>query len=178
MTLSDTDIQTRLSKGDLVVTPDPHIGPCSVDLRLGDSFATIKAPASGFIALDQECAYDVVKQDIFTLFPHQFVLASTIEYLEIPADLRGKLDGRSSIGRKGLFIHNAGFFDPGFKGEATLELFNATEFPFVLRKGQRICQIEFTLCTSPVAKPYCGKYNGQRGATGSRSHEDREYVGQ
>lgn len=173
MTLSDIDIRKRINKGDLIISGEPHIGPCSVDLRLGTSFAKLIPPSSGELSLDTEALYEPFEEcDSFLLEPHGFVLATTLEYMKIPADLRGKLDGRSSIGRKGLFIHNAGFFDPGFEGEATLELFNATNFPFRVKTGQRVCQIEFTVCTTPVGRPYQGKYVGQKGATGSRSHLD------
>jgi len=175
MTLSDVDIKKRMASGDLVITGDPHIGPCSVDLRLGYSFSVLLPPKSGELSLDTEAHYFAKSQDDFVIPPHGFVLATTIEKLKIPNDLRGKLDGRSSIGRKGLFIHNAGFFDSGFEGEATLELFNATKYPFLVKAGQRICQIEFTQCTSPVENPYRGKYQGQTGATGSMSHTDKEY---
>lgn len=175
MTLSDIDIKRRMADGDLVITPLPHIGPCSVDLRLGDSFAIIKKSWE-ILTLDEPVEYERFKADAYILLPGEFVLATTVEYLKIPSDLRGRLDGRSSVGRKGLFVHNAGFFDSGFEGEATLELFNFSGRPFEIKAGQRICQIEFTQCLTPSEKPYAGKYQGQRGATGSRSHQDKEMV--
>ena len=84
------------------------------------------------------------------------------------------VEGRSSLGRLGLFIQNAGWVDPGFHGEITLELFNANRCAIKLQAGRRIGQLVFARMDRAARNPYCGKYQGQRGATGSRVFLDEE----
>ena len=110
----------------------------------------------------------------YLLLPGQFVLASTMEYFSLSEDLTAFVEGRSSIGRLGLFIQNAGWVDPGFEGEITLELFNASKYAIELQAGRRIGQLVFAQMDRPALHPYRGKYQGQRGATGSRIYLDQE----
>ena len=84
------------------------------------------------------------------------------------------VEGRSSLGRLGLFIQNAGWVDPGFHGEITLELFNANRCAIKLQAGRRIGQLVFARMDRAARNPYRGKYQGQRGATGSRVFLDEE----
>ena len=67
------------------------------------------------------------------------------------------MEGRSSIGRLGLQVQNAGFIDAGFHGQITLELENQSGFPIVLKKGVRICQIVFVQMSQSAEKLYSGK---------------------
>lgn len=66
-----------------------------------------------------------------------------MEYVRLPNNLTAFVEGRSSIGRMGLFIQNAGWVDPGFEGEITLELYNANQLPIRLKSGRRVCQLVF-----------------------------------
>jgi dCTP deaminase len=97
-----------------------------------------------------------------------------MEYFELPNDLTAFVEGRSSLGRMGLFIQNAGWVDPGFKGEITLELFNANRCAIELKSGRRVGQLVFAKMDIAAENPYNGKYQGQRGATGSRVFTDCE----
>ena len=106
--------------------------------------------------------------------PGQFVLATTMEYFELPDNLTAFVEGRSSMGRMGLFIQNDGSVDPGFKGEITLELFNANKCAIELKAGRRVGQLVFAEMDDYAMNPYRGKYQGQMGATGSRVFLDRE----
>jgi dCTP deaminase len=101
-------------------------------------------------------------------------LATTCEYIRLPADVTAFVEGRSSIGRIGLFIQNAGWVDPGFEGNITLELFNANRLPIRLVAGRRICQLVFARMDQAAQNPYSGKYQGQRQTTGSRIALDAE----
>jgi len=92
----------------------------------------------------------------------------------LPDNLTAFVEGRSSIGRMGLFIQNAGWVDPGFEGEITLELYNANQLPIRLRSGRRICQLVLAQMDQGAQYPYKGKYQGQRNATGSRVYLDNE----
>jgi len=101
------------------------------------------------------------------LQPRAFALASTREYFNLPQDIVGFVQGKSSIGRNGLQIENAGLIDAGFDGSITLELYNMAPWPIKLRAGMPICQIHFTKVEAPLYKNYSktGHYNGQRGPT-------------
>ena len=88
-----------------------------------------------------------MQRDEFVLEPNHFVLASTAESIRVPHDMAAYVEGRSSIGRLGLQVQNAGLIDAGFHGQITLELENQTGFPIVLKKGVRICQIVFVQWT-------------------------------
>lgn len=100
------------------------------------------------------------------------MLATTIETIMLPPHLTAFVEGRSSIGRLlGLFIQNAGWVDPGFSGQITLELFNASRLPIELTVGRRICQIVIAEVNGQ-ADPYKGKYLEQKGATGSAIYRD------
>lgn len=78
------------------------------------------------------------------------------------------------MGRMGLFIQNAGWVDPGFEGEITLELFNANRCAIQLQSGHRIGQLVFAKMDATPLHTYCGEYQGQRGATSSKIHTDYE----
>ena len=104
--------------------------------------------------------------------PNEFILASTNEYIKVPEDMAAYVEGRSSIGRLGLQVQNAGFIDPGFEGQITLELKNQSGMEIVLYEGLRICQLIYVRLTSKVETPYQGKYNKQKDATGSRIIQD------
>lgn len=77
-------------------------------------------------------------------------------------------EGRSFLGRMGLFIQNTGWGDPGIKGEITLELFNANKCAIELKAGRRIGQLVFAEMDDYALHPCKGKYQNQRGTTGSR----------
>ena len=176
MILSDGTIQQMLDEGSLVIRPlDPEqIGPASVDLRLGGSFLTPRPTSAGIYSLADEIEYDRTEADEFIVPTHGFVLATTAEYLELPDNLTAFVEGRSSVGRSGLFIQNAGWVDPGFQGAITLELYNANSAPMKIQAGRRICQLVLAQADAAVKNPYRGKYQGQRDTTGSRVHLDVE----
>ena len=96
----------------------------------------------------------------------------------MPNDLVARLEGKSSLGRLGLLIHStAGYVDPGWKGNLTLELSNVANLPIALYFGMRIGQISFFRMSSPVDRPYGSpdlgsKYQGQSEPTASAFHRD------
>ena len=165
-----------LDEGTLKISPldDHQVQPASVDVRLGDTFSVVEDSPTGMITMDQEITYKTIKTDTYVILPGQFVLATTKEYFELPDDLTAFVEGRSSLGRMGLFIQNAGWVDPGFKGEITLELFNANRCAIELKAGRRVGQLVFAQMDDVALNPYNGKYQGQMGATGSRVFMDAE----
>ena len=176
MILTDRGIRERFAKGDLVIEPidDKQVGPASVDLRLGRMFLTPKPTREGIFTMSEQADYEAVEDDYFIVPTRGFVLATTHERIALPNDLTAFVEGRSSVGRLGLFIQNAGWVDPGFKGAITLELFNANAAPMRIEAGRRICQLVIARADGPVDKPYAGKYQGQQFTTGSRIHMDEE----
>jgi dCTP deaminase len=184
MILSDRDIKRYLKEEKIKITPMPdfsvQLGACSIDLRLGNEFCIFehsKYPyidlKGGFQIEDIMKEIHVPQDEFFVMQPGEFVLATTIEWLEIPDDLVGRIDGRSSLGRLGLIIHGtASTFDPGFRGRATLELSNIGRMPLALYPGMRICAFTFETLSSPAEVPYYkkakGKYINQNGAVPSK----------
>ncbi|MBR5683529.1 MAG: dCTP deaminase [Ruminococcus sp.] len=176
MILSDKTISRMLREKSLVIEPitDDQIQPASVDVRLGNTFSVVEDTPTGIITLNSEIKYKTITADKYLILPGQFVLATTMEYFELPDDLTAFVEGRSSLGRLGLFIQNAGWVDPGFRGEITLELFNANRCAIELQCGRRVGQLVFAQMDDCALNPYRGKYQGQKGATGSRVFMDKD----
>lgn len=174
MILSDKSILDMMKSGRLAIEPfeDYLIQPASVDIRLGNTFSMIEDSSDGIIALDKQIHYKVFETERYLLLPGQFVLATTKEYFSLPNDITAFVEGRSSLGRLGLFIQNAGWVDPGFEGEITLELYNANRCAIELQAGRRIGQLVFAQLDQEALNPYNGKYQKQKGATGSRVYLD------
>lgn len=176
MILSDKTILKMMEEGTLKISPieDGQVQPASVDIRLGNTFSIVEDSPSGIITLENEIKYKTITTNTYILLPNQFVLATTMEYFDLPNDLTAFVEGRSSLGRMGLFIQNAGWVDPGFKGEITLELYNANRCAIELKAGRRVGQLVFAKMDGEALNPYNGKYQGQTGATGSRVFMDKE----
>ncbi|MCB0414552.1 MAG: dCTP deaminase [Bdellovibrionales bacterium] len=176
MILSDKTLQTMISNGELIVDPirPDSIQPASVDCHLGSHFLVVEDRNMHVIDLSSEVEYREYNEQFITIPPHSFLLATTQEFIKLPNDLTAFVEGRSSIGRIGLFIQNAGWVDPGFEGQITLELYNANSLPIRLEAGRRICQLVFCKMDEQALNPYRGKYQGQRNTTGSRVRLDRE----
>ena len=170
MILSDKTLLKMLEEKSLTIEPleKGQIQPASVDIRLGNTFSIVEDSSIGIINLEKEIKYKTITSDTYILLPNQFILATTMEYFDLPNDLTAFVEGRSSLGRMGLFIQNAGWVDPGFKGEITLELYNANRCAIELKAGRRVGQLVFAKMDDTALNPYNGKYQGQKGATGSR----------
>ncbi len=190
MILSDRDLAERLARGQIKIVPAPdpevQIQPASIDLRLGTDFQTFNHthqalidPAAPESFSQLTSLVRLAAGERFIVHPGEFVLATTLEHVEIPDDLVARLEGRSSIGRLGIVIHStAGYIDPGFKGTITLEISNLGRIAVALYPGMRICQIAFEEMSSPVSEGYgvrrTAKYQGQQTTTVSRLFEDDE----
>lgn len=144
MILSDRDIKLALAYKEIEIVPMPSddaFQPSSIDLRLGEGFLSIDGTK--------------LSEKAITVQPNDFLLASTLESIELPNGIVAKLEGKSSLGRKGIFVHvTAGYVDPGWKGRLTLEIYNASSEPYILTSGSKICQIRFMRLSSPVDRMY------------------------
>ena len=176
MILSDKTIKELLAKGDLVIDPitENSIQPASVDCRIGSHYLVIDDTQieSGILSFDKEIKYREINNDTVIIPPHSFLLATTMEYIKVPNGYTAFVEGRSSIGRMGLFIQNAGWVDSGFEGRITLELYNANSLPIRLDAGRRVCQLVFCKMDQQAETPYKGKYQGQLISVGSRIYKD------
>jgi len=170
MILSDGTLQKMIKEGSLVCEPmtSESMQPASIDCHLGND------REMETISLDTEIKYRKFTADEITIPANSFLLATTREYIKIPDNITAFVEGRSSIGRMGLFIQNAGWVDPGFEGQITLELYNANSLPIRLKAGRRVCQLVFCKMDQKALTPYNGKYQGQRNTTGSRVFKDSE----
>ncbi len=176
MILSDQTIKEMIDLDTLQVSPlqEESIQSSSLDCHLGSHYLVIEDRNMTAIDMNSEIIYRTIEDKKITIPPHSFLLATTEEYIKLPNHLTAFVEGRSSIGRMGLFIQNAGWVDPGFEGRITLELYNANSLPILLESGRRICQLVFCQMDKPSLHPYRGKYQGQSVTTGSRAFEDRE----
>ncbi len=183
MILSDQDIMKSIESGRLVISPlsDDAIQPVSVDLTLGNKLRVYRGEKAWLIDIkhDAEQYTEIVAIDElvpFILHPGAFALGITAERVELPADLMGRLDGKSSLGRLGLLVHStAGFIDPGFKGRIVLEFSNIAPLPITLYAGMKIAQISFEELSSPSRRPYghkslASKYQDQNAPVASKYH--------
>lgn len=194
MILSDVDIKVKLEKGEIKIDPMPDLdealGPASIDFRLGNQFMFYRRTEQPFIDVKSPETMENLTRLItkgnnepFTMHPGDFVLATTMESVELPDDLIGRLEGRSSLGRLGIVIHStAGKFDPGWKGKLVLEISNIGLVPVRVYPGMRVCQFLFEQLSSPTSQPYTkrksSKYKFQDSPISSKitteSHESKD----
>ena len=187
MVLSDRDIRAEIAAGRIVIDPfiPEAVQPSSVDLHLDRRFRVFRNSRYPFIDVradqpDMTELVEIAGDDPFILHPGEFVLGSTLERVQLPNDLVARLEGKSSLGRLGLLIHStAGYVDPGWEGNLTLELSNVANLPITLYDGMKIGQISFQRLSSPAEVGYGdasigSKYRGQRDPTASLYHRDFE----
>ncbi len=176
MILSDQTIKEFLQKKILTIEPLQayQIQPASVDLILDRNFLAVNHKSQQSLNFKKPVEYTKIDQQTMIMSPHSFVLATTKEKVHLPNFLAAFVEGRSSIGRMGLFIQNAGWVDPGFCGQITLELYNANSLPLEIEAGRRICQIVFSTMSQQAENSYSGKYQNQIGATSSMAFKDIE----
>ena len=183
MKLSDSEIKRRMfvkGREQIIITPEPgsqSIQPTSVDLHLSSTLRLYPLPIRGLrLVLDPEQGADTREKHFGTheLEPGDFLLASTLEHVTIPHDLVAIVEGKSSLGRIGLAVHiTAGFIDPGFRGNITLELKNVNAHPILLTGGMAICQLCFEPILGTVERPYGSpglrsRYQDSTGTIGAR----------
>lgn len=190
MILSDVDIRKELEAGRIKIDPEPDLdkvlGTISLDLKLGTQFMTYRTTSRPYIDVRNIESFneltDLVSKDEnepFILHPGEFVLGTTHEMIELPTDLAGRLEGRSSLGRLGIVIHStAGKVDPGFQGRLVLEISNIGTLPVILYPGMRICQLIFEKLSSPTSQGYAertgSKYKNQQQPLGSQITTENE----
>jgi len=184
MILVDWQIEDRITRGFIKVEPyNPGlIQPNSLDIRLGSHFVWY-VPGDAVIDPYEEgsvCAgVEEMEADSIVLHSGQFLLAKTLETIELPSDVVASIEGKSSIARLGIELHQTGgWIDAGFRGTITLEMCNVNSRPVRVYAGMPIGQLVFYR-TDRAARPYNmkrdAKYMDQRQATLSRYHENARH---
>jgi dCTP deaminase len=146
-------------------------GVASIDLRLGCWFIQLRRERYTGFHFDEHQSKsedEVVSKtyvplgETYVLHPNSFVLASTLEWLKLPANLGGYVTGKSSLGRRGLVIETAPGVHPQFMGCLTLELANVGEVPLSLQTGMPICQLFLHRITSTIVTEAATRFRGER----------------
>lgn len=171
--LVDKALREAITNGTIGIDPfDPSlIQPNSLDVRLGNT--ECRYVASGYncvINPADEAPRSVSRQvDKVVIKPGEFILVETMEYVKLPSSIYGIIMGKSSTGRLGIDVENAGLVDSGFEGTLTLELYNKTKsHVYSLPPGFPIAQLVLYSCDeveTPYSERKSARYLGQRGAT-------------
>jgi dCTP deaminase len=187
--ISNRGLQEEMQFDNILIQPFRHelIQPASYDVILSAQFKVQlqfdKEDEAPFIDPKFDCAeyftdVFVPKGSAFSLDPEAFVIGSTQETIALGPNICARLEGKSSLGRLGIVVHStAGFIDPGFDGQITLELSNAGTMPVLLYPGMRIGQLCFYRMPEPTTLLYGSRtagshYQNQAGPTTSRSYEN------
>ncbi|GIW57550.1 MAG: dCTP deaminase [Candidatus Dojkabacteria bacterium] len=161
MILTASAIKDAIHKGEIIIDPfdEKRLNPNSYNLRLHDELYVIKDYC---LDMKKPCEYSVlnIPEEGLILEPGRIYLGRTVEHTTIKAYVP-LIEGRSSIGRLGIFIHaTAGFGDVGFSGFWTLEISVIQPvriYPFI-----EIAQIYFHTIQGEII-PYKGKYQNNKG---------------
>jgi dCTP deaminase len=164
MPLSDKAILAAMEAGDISIRPfhRAYLQPNSYDLHLGSTLLTYTERVLDAKRENTVRSIPLGAEGIM-LQPGQLYLGVTVEYTEVSDKLVPYLDGKSSVGRLGLWVHvTAGGGDAGFKGAWTLELVAVQ--PVRVYPGMPIAQIRWEPITGEVERPYgrsTSKYQNQ-----------------
>ena len=178
MIYSSEDITDALREGRLVIDPPPEdemFGTSAVDLRLGNRFTIPEQPGPGYgvfvnvgeadpeaVAIRYGRVQIVHSDGHLDLHPGDFVLASTLERVEMPLELAARVEGKSSIARFGLSVHQtAPTIHADFRGTIRLEISNVGPFVCRLKPGIRICQIIIEELKNPAPEPLQSRFQNQ-----------------
>jgi dCTP deaminase len=188
--LNDFEISKAVQDDWIGIEPfDPHrIQPVSYDLGLGEDYRRFRDDVHTIDTADTGQYNDADKyyglvpswhthttghtlpKSGYRLRPGEFLLACTQETITLSPHMAARVEGKSSLGRLGVAVHiTAGFIDPGFEGQITLEIANLSPVSVILHTGMPIAQIVFETVSAPEYDySKTGHYQGQRGATESR----------
>lgn len=181
MILVDWQILDRIQRGFISVDPfDPAlVQPNSLDIRLGNHFVWYEPGESVIDPFHSETITEgtaEITADSIVIRPGQFVLAETLEVIGLPDNIVASIEGKSSIARLGIELHQTGgWIDAGFRGSITLEMCNVNARPVRVYAGMPVGQLVF-YSTERALVPYNqkrdAKYMDQRQATLSRYYRN------
>ncbi|OPY38243.1 MAG: dCTP deaminase, dUMP-forming [Methanoregula sp. PtaU1.Bin051] len=183
MILVDWQIRDRIERDCIKIEPfDPSlIQPNSIDIRLGNHFIWYNKGEDVIDPYDRGTVGSGVEEETagsFVIRPGAFVLSRTLESIALPDNIVATIEGKSSIARLGITLHQTGgWIDAGFRGTITLEMCNVNVRPVKVYAGMPVGQLVFYTterAENPYYKKADAKYLGQQQATLSRYYENRE----
>ena len=165
--LNDSDIrQICYDKHTIIPFDESQLQPCSYDVTLSERIILLRVIGQGKSEInamdhtlhDLEYIGFAIPDEGYVLHPNEFILGSTNERVSIPKNIAARFEGKSSLGRLGLMTHvTAGFIDPGFSGDITLEIKNLNMYPIRIFSGMKIGQLCFFDLHDNVDRAY-GSY--------------------
>lgn len=170
MILSGLEIKKRLGN-DIFIEPydESRLNPNSYNLRLHNELMVYENDTLD-MKKENKAQKLIIPEEGLVLQPNKLYLGRTIEYTRTESCVP-MLEGRSSIGRLGLFIHvTAGFGDVGFSGFWTLEIFCIQ--PIKVYPSVEICQIYYHTVEGEYQKYNSGKYQNNSGVQPSLLYKD------
>jgi dCTP deaminase len=153
---------------------EEQLQPASYDLRLGPEVRVPRPDVKKINFFDSRWPHEYTDKQPTggtVIEPRGFLLGTTMETIELPGNMIARVEGKSSLARVGLGVHvTAGYIDPGFRGQITLEIVNLAPWSIELAQGMRIGQIVFERTRTAPDRDYSitGRYQGQDGVTESR----------
>ena len=167
MVLNDSALHSYASSGMVQPFNPHHVSCCSIDLTLDNKILieSLDQNSNGWCEIDITQPYD--------LKPKQFILAATREWVNIPDDVSAQIILRSSAARQGFNHALAGWIDPGFQGQITLELTNQKQLNFLeIQADMRLVQLVCFKLNQAVTSNYdiTGNYQHQIGVTPSNNN--------
>jgi dCTP deaminase len=189
--LSDKSILEKMRSGNLVIHPildENQISGAKVDLRIDNIFYLVgrfRKPyydPMEFLVRKEISEKYVEKRTVpygekFVLHPNDYALAPLFEFVRLPTNILGRLDGRSSLGRLGIVVHStAGSVDPGYQGHLVIELMNNGMLPVALYPLMRVATLILTTLSTTAERPYKGKYGNieEYEDVESKFHRDKD----
>jgi len=136
---------------------------CAADFKVFTNIYSATVDPKNF---DERSFVDVAG-DVCIIPPNSFVLASTVEYFRIPADVLTLCLGKSTYARCGIIV-NVTPLEPEWEGHVTLEFSNTTNLPAKIYANEGVAQMLFFQSDERCEVTYKdrgGKYQGQRGVT-------------
>ncbi len=184
--LSSVDIRDAVRHDRLGLEPwnEDNLQPASYDVTLSPYYKVPRLDESVEPGIDIPIRIDGPAQHLWLdehaqggvipLPQGSIVLVTILEHIRLPLNMACRVEGRSSVGRWFVTVHStAGFGDPGYHGNLTLEIQNHGPFSLLLPVGMRIAQLSFHRLGTSTDKPYMGKYQGDRLPQHSLMHMER-----
>lgn len=145
----------------------PNLQLASIDLRLGKllQIAVSNEPVDLLeVSMSQLSSY-FTEEDIpdtgYLLKAGEYVIGSTEEVFNVPSGLCAHIYNRNSLACLGLDVSATSFINPGFSGTMPLVIHNFSKRDLTLKKGMRICQVEFSELTGKATRDYTHRHDSQ-----------------
>ncbi|HEC66470.1 MAG TPA: dCTP deaminase [bacterium] len=151
MYLSKQSILSAIKAKKIGITPfdEKHLGEASYELHLSDQLFDVKPKGKrkffdGKALKEKEIHRFELKNDSFQFQPKQFIIGKTTETISLSEDYAGIFDGKASLAQIGLFVHiSSTHIDPLTNSTITVELFNSSDYPILLKENMKIGQVLF-----------------------------------